>query len=413
MIRWITDSLGTVSYYDYQETSVPTTLIDVRELIDREGNTNTLLAAKIQEAYQALQAGQRVVVSCDKGISRSNAIALGVLVTSGMSYEEALTCLVAKVDIADINLGLLHDIQALIHQPSAPSKTGVNILITGASGFIGRVLSNSLSSEYKVFSPTRAELDLIYHPCFLDAYINQNRIDTVLHLAHPQTRNNVSSMAETIAMTRNILEVCRLNRTGLFYLSCLAIFSGYRSSKILKANSQSAPCPKGVYAETKFLCEALIKSYQQVYDLDGIILRPSLLYGVQLDRAIFISKFFEAASQGRPIRTHHYKNGLPVFDFLYLDDLIEAIRLSLKIKPKLPLSIGTGRAISTYELAQLVVKTCQSKSEVDTFDIEEETYKVVADPSEAVQHLGWYPKVDLEQGLQNVWRNYYKALYLQ
>src|SRR5687768_7634450 len=113
MIRWITDRLGTASYYDYQEAGNPTgtTLIDVRELIDREGNTNTLLVTKIQEAYKALQDGQKVVICCDKGISRSNAIALGVLIASGMPYEEALTCLVAKVDIVDINLGLLHDIQ--------------------------------------------------------------------------------------------------------------------------------------------------------------------------------------------------------------------------------------------------------------------------------------------------------------
>lgn len=413
MVRWITDTLGTASYYDYQAegNSAEATLIDVRDMLDKEGNSQQRLTTHIQEAYNALQAGKRVVICCDRGISRSNAVALGVLLASGMAFEEALPRLVEKVDVADINLGLLHNIRSLFQLAVPPSQMDSNILVTGASGFVGRTLVKTLKSTYNIFSPNQTELDLIHNPGFLDAYINGNRINFIIHLAHPKTRNSVSTMGETVAMTRNILEVCRLNGVGILYLSCLAVFSGYTHS--LKANSLSKPFPKGVYAETKFLCEALVKIYQQSYELNGIILRPSLLYGVQMDKALFISKFFEAANQGRTVYTHRYRNGLPSFDFLYLDDLIEAIRLAINLKPKAALSIGTGRATSTYELAQLIVKTCQSRSEVKTIDIEESAYHVVADPAEALERLGWSPKVDLERGLQKLWQHDYKDHYLR
>lgn len=404
MIRWITDTLGTAPYYDHEKTSsnAETHVVDVRDLADRECNTADLILSKIQTVQRLLRDQRKVVVCCDKGISRSNAIALGVLMALGSSYHQALNQLLAA-DASDINLGLLHDVRALFddHPPMGSIK---NILITGSTGFIGRALTNGLRSKHEIFCLKKEELDLTRDLLLLDAFISKHNIGFIIHLAHPRNRANVAAMGESVAMMKNILEVCRLNKLGILYLSSLDVFSGYADTSVLQANSTTKVKPKGVYGESKDLCEHLISIYKETYGLEVVVLRPSLVYGMNMDRSLFISKFFEAAATGNPIRTHQYDNGLPVFDFLYLDDLVDAIRMALRIKPKVTLNIGTGKATSTYDAARMIVAITNSPATVETIAMAGTTSKIVVDPSEAATCLGWQAKVDLEQGLRKLWQ---------
>ncbi len=78
MICWITDRLGTAP-----ATSVHLEpgmrIVDVRELVDKEGNEAANVKPLIDAGVAALNDGDRVVVCCDYGISRSNAVAAGIL----------------------------------------------------------------------------------------------------------------------------------------------------------------------------------------------------------------------------------------------------------------------------------------------------------------------------------------------
>ena len=78
MIRWITPTLGTGAFERVQRDGT-FVVVDVRVLLDKRGNPPTLVRAKIDEAADLLRAGHRVVVCCDHGMSRSNAIAAGAL----------------------------------------------------------------------------------------------------------------------------------------------------------------------------------------------------------------------------------------------------------------------------------------------------------------------------------------------
>jgi nucleoside-diphosphate-sugar epimerase/rhodanese-related sulfurtransferase len=396
--------LGSASYYDFRNMdSANVSIVDVRELRDNQGNSTRLVMEKIQAALKSLEQGRRVVVCCDKGISRSNAVALGVLLGRGMRYEEAVGLVVEKVG-PHIDLGLLHDIRSLFHDDEKPSdqEAVANILVTGSTGFIGRPLVNALMPEHKVLGVGR-DLDLVHGLPLLDLYIKKNHVGLIVHLAHPRMRNSVSSMGEAIAMMKNILEVCRLNDLGLLYLSGLVVFSGYTSPSLLVARSSLQPRPKGTYGETKFLCEELVRMYQEANGLESAVLRPAAVYGEDMEESTIFSKFFEAAKHGHTIYTHRYRNGPPTFDFLYIGDLIEAIRLTLQSRPRAVLNLGTGRATSTYELARLITRITSSDSRVEMIDIDEDTYHVIVDPSEAKRDIRWEARTDLETGLNEMW----------
>ncbi len=78
-IRWITSQLGTAPALQF-EVADDMNVIDVRDLIvDKSGNHVEAVRQKIVAGQESLRSGKRTVVCCDYGISRSNAIAAGIL----------------------------------------------------------------------------------------------------------------------------------------------------------------------------------------------------------------------------------------------------------------------------------------------------------------------------------------------
>ena len=77
-IRWITAQLGTAPALQF-EVADDMNVIDVRDLVDKGGNPVEAVREKIAAGHESLRSGKRTVVCCDYGISRSNAVAAGIL----------------------------------------------------------------------------------------------------------------------------------------------------------------------------------------------------------------------------------------------------------------------------------------------------------------------------------------------
>lgn len=387
MVNWITKNLGTAAYHDCKKSGILDSidLVDVREMIDGEGNNLDFVMEKIKNVQDSLSIKKKVVICCDKGISRSNSIALGALLTSGMSYANALSLISSKVDISEINMGLLYDIKNLFGVARKQKNKKIShILIYGAASFIGRALVKEISADYKLFCPTQEDIGFSNKFFLLDYYADKNNIDFVIYIS-PSGDASAKSMANSIVVTKNLLELCRLNKLGLLYISSL-----------------SAVGSAGNYGETKFLCEELVKIYQNKYKTEVAVVRPSMLYGEDMAKESFIFKFFEKAIKNDTIRTHKYDNGSPIFDFLYIDDFIKAIKKSLAIRPNKIINIGTGVGTSTFELAKKIKKIYKSSSGVETINVRGRAPKVVVDTKEAERVLGWRYSTSLNKGLGKI-----------
>jgi nucleoside-diphosphate-sugar epimerase len=407
-VKWITPSLGTAAYYDVQNRPEvgADVLIDVRTLVDKEGNADSELREAVQKALTALRSDKRVVICCDMGFSRSNVLALAVLMSTGRSYSDSLELVSSKADVSEINLALLRQVRSLYERPDAVAAHAARrLMITGASGFVGASLIGQLAQEHQIFAPSRQELDLA-DAFALNDYIASNKIDVLMHLAHPRTRNSIAAVGGTVAMMKSALEVCRLNGTLLFWLSSLAIYSGYQTSAITHAHSELQPIPYGTYAESKFLCEELVRLYEKNHGTKTIVLRPAAVYGPGMPRSTIVAKFFEMAIQGTTIQTHEYENGLPAFDFLHIRDLAAAVRQALLRLPSRPVNVGTGRVTSTYDLARLISQIAGHRSSVERIGLAGKTYKIAVDPEEAAASLDWRPTIELTDGLLEMYDQY-------
>jgi UDP-glucuronate decarboxylase len=286
-----------------------------------------------------------------------------------------------------------------------PEKTVVNIkqniLITGSSGFIGHVLMGKLQNTYNLFTPSSMKINLLEGSAELDIYVKENAITRIIHLANPRIYTSTKAMGYTLSMLRNVLEVCLHNSIVLIYPSGWEIYSGYRSSFLL-ASETLPPNPKGPYGETKWLCEHLINSFQKQYGLKCALLRSSPVYGAASDRPKFIWSFINSASKGMPIKTHNFFNGSPALDLLYIDDFCDAIIAILENEFIGEMNLGTGRLLSTREIARIICDKLSSNSPIIPVDIFAYAPNIAMDGSFAESVIGWKPFITFENGIEHL-----------
>lgn len=403
-VRWITNSLGTAPA-DQANKLADIDVLDVRDLVDKSGNTSGAIRKKIAEGLKLLNAGRRVVVGCDYGISRSNAIAAGIISKhDGVAFETAVKAVIAATGENEIKLELLTAVRnALSIDESETSTSRQNcILITGGAGFIASSLTGYLEAMgRKVVAMAREDLDLIHDRANLDILVREKHISHVVHLANPSVYNSNIALGNTLTMLRNILEICTNNDIRLIYPSSWEVYSGYVTNA-LYATETIPPLPSGPFGETKYLCETLIDHFRRTTHLKCSILRFSPIYGVGCHRPRFIHTFIEKALRGDPITTHTYRNSAAALDLLHIDDAVTAIDKALEAPTTADFNFGTNRLTSTRSIAESVTTILNSGSVITDTSIQGTTACIAMNYSRAETELGWLPRISLPDGLKTL-----------
>ncbi len=410
MIKWLDENLGIAKIEDVNDKEYA--VVDVRDLVDKGGNTDEVISEKIDSVVDLLKQNRKVVICCDYGISRSKAIAIGVIVKYfNRDFNEAVKFVIEKTREQAIGIDILNSVRRILemNKRGTVSSSNRNILITGGTGFIGSALAARLKTAYDITKPDREEINLLEGSIKLDLMIKNCGADIIVHLANPRRYNVTESMGQSLVMLKNVLDVCKENDLNLLYLSSWVVYSAYNSSCLIA--SESLPLrPKGTYGETKALCETLVNQYRDIYNLPIYLLRLSPVYGVGSDKPKFIHTFFEKALKGESIFTHKYVNGLPLVDLIHVDDAVRAIECVLKVKPldSFDLNIGSGIGYSTFEIAEMIKEICGSDGAIMHHDIHDFVGNIVMDIRKAERLFGWHPMIDIKDGLKKIMEDAYK-----
>lgn len=404
-IRWITPLLGTApALLVRQEADM--NIIDVRDLVDKAGNRTDAVRQKITEGYESLRNGKKTVVCCDYGISRSNAVAVGILAMyESIPFESAVRRVLETTGEKEIKVDPLQAVRrALGEDQKKTHHEKLCILVTGGTGTLGKPVIQKLSEEFEVITPSRKELDLQQGSTQLDLIVGEREIDCIVHLANPRVFTSNIALGDTLTMLRNVLDVCVARDIKLIYLSGWEVYSGYRSSH-LRADESLPLLPKGPYAETKYLCEMLIEHCRRTQGLRCTMLRSSPVYGVGSDKPKFIYNFIDKIKRSQRIVTHRYNNGLPALDLLYIDDLVAAVSQTVGSDFSGNLNIGTGVITSTRRVAEILRDLLGGQNEIDAALIDSDTACIAMDADKAQEVLGWQSTIGIEQGLQVILSN--------
>jgi GDP-L-fucose synthase len=160
------------------------------------------------------------------------------------------------------------------------------------------------------------------------------------------------------------------------------------------------------------MCEA----YNRQYGTDFLSIIPTNVYGPgqryprwpmgAMVIPSLIRRFHEATANKDP-RLSIWGTGRPSRDFLFVDDLVEAIVFLMNSEPEpRVLNIGTGRDYTIRELADILRRVSGYEGEV-VFDVSKPDGMLVKLQDVGRIHaLGWSHKVDLEEGIRRTYEAY-------
>lgn len=401
MIRWITDMLGTGPAFS-PEITPAMAIIDVRDFVDKGGNPVEAVRDRLQEGLTALRQGRQVVVTCDYGISRSNAIASGILALhETIPLEQAVAQTMEATGEDDIKIEPLGVVRAALGEQRIAKPDGKRILVTGGRGFIGRALVARLEKFFTVFAPSRQEIDVVSATTLLDATVHREGITHIVHLANPKVYTSNKALGESLTGLCNVLDVCKQHNATFLYLSCWEVFSGYNATELV-ADEACPVLAKGPYGRTKVLCEQAVKMYQDQFGLTCSLVRPTTIYGPAADRPRFIYNFIEKARKGDPIKTHKYNNGDAKLDLLHIDDLVEALYRIISRDFYGKINLGSGRGIAIPDIAAHIYRAFGRNDEIQSQRIDDHFANIIHDNRLAKRALGWSPTVDFYAGLATI-----------
>ena len=172
------------------------------------------------------------------------------------------------------------------------------------------------------------------------------------------------------------------------------------------------------YAIAKISGVKLIEALRKQYNRDYVSLMPTNLYGPgdSYDRKnshvlpAMLRKFHEAKENNHD-DVLLWGSGLPKREFLYVDDLANAVVFALENKMEESLyNVGSEVEISIKKLAELIQNITSHKGEI-TWDQNKPdgTPRKLMDSSK-LQRLGWSSMIDLKTGITKVYKNYFNEV---
>lgn len=199
---------------------------------------------------------------------------------------------------------------------------------------------------------------------------------------------------------RNILEFCRRSDDQVNQVMIMSSSTVYGDFEGDIVDESTRPKPRGIYANTKYMAERLLRTYNHQHGLGTTIIRPSALYGERCKSRRVSQVFIENALTGKPLLLEGGGDGR--LDFTYIKDLIQGIVRALALHGGLGSSetfnITFGNARTIAELAAVVKDLVPKAVLEDRPRAEDKPIRGTLSVERAKEILGFEANWPLEKG---------------
>lgn len=320
----------------------------------------------------------------------------------------------------------------------------MNILITGAAGFIGSHISEYFIEKgnrvigidnYDDFYPAHFKdsniSGLIKSPEFqfyksdlrdektIDSIFAKENIGLVIHLAakagvRPSIENITEYYDVNVNGSISLLETMRkYSVKKMLFASSSSVYGN--NPKVPFSESDRVDDPISPYASTKKSGELLCHVYTHLYGFDITCLRFFTVFGPRQRPDLAIHKFTRLIDLGKPIP--FFGDGNTARDYTYIDDIVNGISCAANHMSGYKIyNLGESRTITLKQLVESIEKAVGKPAILNKLPLQQGDVKITyADISKAKSEIGYQPKFDLETGINNFvkWYQHHKSeLYL-
>lgn len=319
----------------------------------------------------------------------------------------------------------------------------MRVIVTGATGFLGKRLVYKLrDTGYQPIAMGRNQTvgdqlvkdDIPFVPIDLtnrcDVIESLRGADQIVHCA---ALSSVWGKEEefyraNVAAVSHILEACRINGVEkLIHISTPSVYFDYKDKYDIKETDPLPSTFVNAYAKSKKDAEDLVNQ-ACAKGFSTIILRPRGIFGPG-DTSLFPRLLTAMNNQGLPL----INGGKALMDITYVDNVVDAITLSLTKETKDPhqiYNITNGEPKTFIELMSLLGQKMQIPIKTRNMSFNRAYYSAKAlewafrsfnikkeppvtcysvgllaksmtlDITKARKELGYYPKISIEEGLE-------------
>jgi CDP-paratose synthetase len=287
----------------------------------------------------------------------------------------------------------------------------MNILVTGATGFVGKELVKNLS-ETNLHTLLLISRDTRKCKCIFPeiACVNSNEIErvkdfdpeVVFHLASMVTSRNDTEIIEDMLHSNiifgvKLLDILRSCKSMSLFVN-FGTFAEYRFGTESINNAY-------LYSATKTAFRYFTEYYSNLCGYKYLHVVPYTIYGGDDSQKKIIDHIIDSFEITEPVKM---TQGEQILDFIHLKDVVSFLIFliqSFNLVHSLPngevLYLGTGKGISIRELAGLLEKIYNKKANILWGALpyrEMDVMQAVAPVSKLIA-LGWKPSIQLEEGI--------------
>ncbi len=297
----------------------------------------------------------------------------------------------------------------------------MRIVITGAAGFIGSHLSETLlAAGHEVIgidNLVTGDLANIAHltgQAFtfvkhdVTNYINvDGPVDVVFHWASPASPIDylelpIPTLKVGALGTHNALGLAKAKQARFVIASTSEVYGDplEHPQKETYWGNVNPVGPRGVYDEAKRFAEAMTMAYHRYHGVDTKIVRIFNTYGprMRVKDGRAVPAFISQALLNEDVTI--FGDGTQTRSFTYITDLVAGILKLMASDVNEPVNIGNPHEMTIEGIARVIIKMTGSKSQVVFRPLPTDDPKVrKPDITRARTLLGWEPKVALEEGL--------------
>jgi dTDP-glucose 4,6-dehydratase len=297
----------------------------------------------------------------------------------------------------------------------------MRIVITGAAGFIGSHLSETLldqgHSVIGIDNLITGDLDNISHLMGRDFVFIKHDVTNFIHVEGPvDAVFHWASPASPIDYLEWPIPTLKVGALGTHKALGLAKAKGAKFVLASTSEVYGDPLvhpqtetywgnvnpvgPRGVYDEAKRFAEAMTMAYHRYHGLDTKIVRIFNTYGprMRIRDGRAVPNFIAQALRGEDVTI--FGTGEQTRSFCYVTDLVDGILRLMASSENEPVNIGNPHEMTIAQMAELIIRMTGSPSRIVYRDLPVDDPKVrQPDITRARTLLGWEPKVPLEEGL--------------
>lgn len=307
-------------------------------------------------------------------------------------------------------------------------------LILGGAGFIGANLIRTLvargeyprvlirsSSSLTALEDILDQIEIFYGDFQDNATLNQvtKDIDVVFHLISttgPGSKidSSFDDALSNFLPTIRLVDNCIINKVKkIIYASSGGTV--YGEPQIIPIPEEHPLQPKSVYGQSKLTIENFLNFYLRSMALDINIMRISNPFGIgqnPLKSQGIISVALNCAYSDRVLQL--YGNGEAIRDYIYIDDVVEAMILAAQKTGSSIVNVSSGIGYSVRDIVQTVEDVSGRIIRKEFIPARTSDVDVsILSNKRAFEIYGWTPQVGIEEGITRLAQKIKEKMNLQ